>query len=45
MLKSSQFEDIKERNFQEGRLPDLLGIESRPESLFVEARKPLQVAA
>jgi len=39
MLREAGFETIEERTFLEGDLPELSRVETRPESIFVEAKR------
>jgi len=39
LLRSADFQDVRERNFREGACPDLKEIENRARSVYIEARK------
>jgi len=40
MLTDAGFTDVHQCGYREGSLPDLVNIETRPESFFLEARRP-----
>lgn len=40
MLEEAGFTAVQEQSHRSGEFPDLAAIETRPESFFLEARKP-----